>query len=197
MEDKLYGKAVNSDNDVSNSNGILDPVPQNHLHSSSLNLEKLDFESLNSLGSSLIGLLQSDDLSSVDPGITSSAAINKLLIWKADISKVLEVTETEIDSLESELKSLKSESGNSYQCPAALGSSLVANNTKSCAEQVKGYDKVSRPEPLQVCSSADPDVEMPPSTKALKTHENGKEEDIDSAGKATSKFVVSSFFEWY
>lgn len=187
VEDKLYGKAVNSDNDVSNLNGSLDPGPQNHLQTFSLNLEKLDIDSLSSLGSSLIGLLQSDDLSSVDPVIASSAAMNKLLIWKADFSKVLEVTEAEIDLLESELKSLKSESGNSCPCPAAYGSSLVACNTKSCEEQVKGCDKVSRPEPLQVCSSADPDVEkMSPSTKVHNIHESGKEEDIDSPGTATS-----------
>lgn len=188
VEDKLYGKAVNSDNDVSNLNGPLEP--QNHLQTFSLNLEKLDIDSLSSLGSSLIGLLQSDDLSSVDPGIASSAAMNKLLIWKADLSKVLEVTAAEIDLLESELKSLKSESGNSCPYPAALGSSLVANSTKSCEEQVRGYDKVSRPEPLQICSSADPDAEkMSPSAKVHIIHENGKEEDIDSPGTATSKFV--------
>ncbi|XP_028782100.1 uncharacterized protein LOC114738230 isoform X2 [Neltuma alba] len=189
VEDKLYGKAVNSDNDISNLNGLLDPGPQNHLQTFSLNLEKLDIDSLSSLGSSLIGLLQSDDPSSVDPSAANSTAMNKLLIWKADLSKVLEVTEAEIDLLESELKSLKSESGNSCR-PAALGSSVVANNTKSCEEQVRGYDKVSRPEPLQVCSSADPDVEkISLSTKVNNIHENGKEEDIDSPGTATSKFV--------
>lgn len=188
VEDKLYGKAVNSDNDVSNLNGLLEP--QNHLQTFSLNLEKSDIDSLSSLGSSLIGLLQSDDLSSVDPGRASSAAMNKLLIWKADLSKVLEVTEAEIDFLESELKLLIFESGNSCPCPAVLGSSLVANGTKSCEEQVRGYDKVSRPEPLQICSSADPDAEkMSPSTKVHIIHENGKEEDIDSPGTATSKFV--------
>lgn len=167
----------------------MDPGPQNHLQMFPFNLEKLDIDSLSNLGSSLTELLQSDDPSSVDPGTASSAAMNKLLIWKADVSKVLEVTEAEIDLLENELKLLKSESGNSYSCPAALGSLQVGNGSKSCEEHVGGSGKVSRPEPLQICSS-DHDVQkMSPSTNVLSVHENGKEEDVDSPGTATSKFV--------
>ncbi|KAF7820112.1 Nuclear receptor corepressor 1 [Senna tora] len=185
-DDKLYGKAANVDNDVSTLSGSLDPgTPHNHLRALSFNLEKLDIDSLSSLGSSLIELLQSDDPSSADPSTANSAAMSKLLIWKADLSKVLEVTEAEIDSLESKMKVMKSESGNNGPCPAALGSFLVGNNTISCEEHVGGSDKVSRPEPLQICTEG-PDAGMSPSTNI---HENGKEEDIDSPGTATSKFV--------
>lgn len=190
VDDKLYGKAANIDNDVSNLSGSLDPGPQNHLQPCSFNLEKLGIDSSSNLGSSLTELLQSDDPSSVDLGTPNSTAMNRLLIWKADLSKVLEVTEAEIDLLENELKSLKSESGNSCLFPAASGSMLVGNNAKSCTEHVGGSDKVSKPEPLQICSSADPNVgNMSPSINVHSIHENGKEEEIDSPGTATSKFV--------
>lgn len=46
-------------------------------------------------------LLQTDDTNAQG----SSFAMDKLQVWKADISRILEVTESEIDSLEHELKS--------------------------------------------------------------------------------------------
>ncbi|XP_019430275.1 PREDICTED: uncharacterized protein LOC109337705 isoform X2 [Lupinus angustifolius] len=171
VDDKLFVKAANVD--ISN-------------------LEKLDTDSLTSLGSSLNELLCFDDLSSMDSslGRSTSTAMNKLLIWKADVSKVLEVTETEIDSLENELKSLKSESEGRFPCPAAAGSLLVCYNAKPCEGHVGGTDKVARPEPVQIVSSVDPNMEKMPFSTSLHTiHDNGKEEDIDSPGTATSKFI--------
>ncbi|KAK7277311.1 hypothetical protein RIF29_18462 [Crotalaria pallida] len=190
VDEKLFGKSANVDNDVSNLSGSPGPGSQNHLQKLSFNLEKLDTDSLTSLGSSLNELLQCDDPSSVDFSQLRTSAMNKLLIWKADISKVLEVTETEIDSLENELKSLKSESGGGFPCPAAAGSLLTSFNAKSCDGHVGGPGKVTRPKPVQIVSSDDPNLEkMPHSTNLHGIHDNGKEEDIDSPGTATSKFI--------
>ncbi|XP_057424116.1 uncharacterized protein LOC130717772 isoform X2 [Lotus japonicus] len=187
VDDKLFSKSANVDSDFSNLTGSPAPGSQNHLQKFSFNLHNLDIYSLNNLGSSIVDLVQSDDPSSVDSGLGRSSAINKLLIWKADISKVLEMTETEIDSLENELKSLKSEPGD--KCPPAPGSQVVGNNEIFC-EDLAGVNKVTRPVPLKIVSSDEPDVEkMPQSNNLHSIHENANEEDIDSPGTATSKFV--------
>ncbi|XP_045818077.1 uncharacterized protein LOC123910846 isoform X1 [Trifolium pratense] len=125
-DDKLFGKAANVDSDVGNLSSSPVPGSQNHLQMFSFNLEKVDIDSLISLGSPLVELLpQSDNLNSVDYSLLISTTMDKLLILKADISKVLEVTETEIDLLENELRSLKSESKDRFQCSEAVGSLLI------------------------------------------------------------------------
>ncbi|XP_019441944.1 PREDICTED: uncharacterized protein LOC109346696 [Lupinus angustifolius] len=191
MDDKLFGKTESVDNDVSNLTVSAVPGFQNHLQKFSFNLEKLDIDSLNNMGASITELVQCDDPSSVDSGLMSSSAMNKLLIWKADISKVLEMTESEIDSLETELKSLKSECGDRCPCPAAaLGSQRVCRNEKPREEHSGVSDKVLLPEPLKIISSDGPLVdERPLSTNLHSSHENGKDEDIDSPGTTTFKFV--------
>ncbi|KAL1343612.1 hypothetical protein AAHE18_09G239800 [Arachis hypogaea] len=188
VDDKLFGKPANVDNDVSNLTCSPVPGSQDHFQRFSFNLEKLDIESLNSLNSSIIELIQSDDTSYVNSGPMRSTAMNKLLIWKADISKVLETTESEIDSLENELKSLRSASGDRGSYPAVLGSQMVGNNENPFEVPVGVSDEVTRPEPLKILSSDDPDAEkLPLLTNLNSIHENGKEEDIDSPGSATSK----------
>ncbi|XP_019427603.1 PREDICTED: uncharacterized protein LOC109335840 isoform X2 [Lupinus angustifolius] len=185
--DKLFEKTVTVDNDVSN---LTISGFQNHLQRFSLNLEKLDIDSLNDMGASITELIQCDDPCSFDSDLVSSSAMDKLLIWKADISKVLERTELEIDSLETELKSLKSESGDSCLRPApALGSQLVCHNEKPCEEYAVVSDQVLWPEPLKKVSSGDLLVDKRPlSTNLRGSHEHNKEEDIDTPGTSTSKF---------
>jgi len=188
MDDKLFGKTANVDNDVSNF--ICSPalLSENNLQRFPFNLEKFDIGSLNNLGSSIIELVKSDDPTSVDSGPMRSNAINKLLIWKADISKVLEMTESEIDLLENELRSLKSESRETCQFPVSLDSQMLGCDEKSCEEHVGVSDQVTRPVPLNIVD--DPNMEkVPLSTNLLSIHESVKEEDIDSPGTATSKFV--------
>ncbi|CAL0300633.1 unnamed protein product [Lupinus luteus] len=184
------GKTVTADNDVSNLTVSAVPGFQNHLQRFSFNLEKLDIDSLNDMGASITELIQCDDPRSVDSGPVSSSAMDKLLIWKADISKVIERTESEIDSLETELKSLKSESGDRCLCPApALGSQMVCHNDKPCEEYAVVSDKVLWPESLKIISSGELLVDKKPlSTNLHSSHENGKEEDIDTPGTSTSKF---------
>ncbi|KAK9283920.1 hypothetical protein L1049_012176 [Liquidambar formosana] len=190
MEEKPYVKAANIDNDTSNLSGSSGAGFQNHLGGFSFNLENLDLNTIANLGSSLFELLQADDQSSVDSSFVRSTAMNKLLVWKGDILKALEVTESEIDSLENELKSLKSESGSSFPCPAASSSLPVEGKAKPCEEH-GASNLTSRPAPLQVDSSGNMIVEKKPfGNDALEeVHAEAKDEDIDSPGTATSKFV--------
>ncbi|CAL5209244.1 unnamed protein product [Lathyrus oleraceus] len=189
VDDKLLGKTANADNNLSNLSDSPAPGFQNHLQKFCLSLDNLDIDSLNNLGSSIVELVQSDDPSSEDSCLVRSNAIKTLLIWKADISKVLEMTESEIDLLENELKSLKSDSVDRYQSPVALGSQQAGSSIK-IYEEHEVSQKVIRPVPLKIISSDEPNIEMMPlSTNLCSIHENDKEEDIDSPGSATSKFV--------
>ncbi|XP_004489931.1 uncharacterized protein [Cicer arietinum] len=193
-DDKLFGNAANVDSDVSNLRSSPGPGGKSHLQMFSFNLEKVDIDSLSSLGSSLVELPQSDDPCSVDDSLLRSTTMNKLLTLKAGISKVLEVTETEIDLLETELRSLKSESEGRFPCSAAVGS-LMCYNVNSCEEHVGSTDKVARLEPLQIVSSDEPIVEMavvekmPLSTNLLDIHDNCQEDDNDCHGAARSELV--------
>ncbi|CAL0316092.1 unnamed protein product [Lupinus luteus] len=190
IDDKLFGKTESVDSEVSNLTFSAVPGFQHHLQRFSFNLEKLDIDSLNNMGASITELVQCDDPCSVDSGLASSSAMNKLLLWKADISKVLEMTESEIDSLETELKSLKSEYGDRCPCPAAaLGSQRVCRNEKPCEEHYGVSDQVLLPDPLIISSDGPLVGKRPLSTNLHSSHENGKDEDIGSPGTATSKFL--------
>ncbi|CAL2242466.1 unnamed protein product [Prunus armeniaca] len=191
VEEKSFGKTANVENNNRNFCGSPGPMFQSHHEGFTFNLEKLDCNSIANLGSSLRELLQSDDPSSVDSGIVRPTAMNKLLIWKGEISKVLEVTESEIDSLENELKVLNSDSGGSCPPPATSSSLPVEDNDKSFKEQVTVTNLITRPAPLQIHSSGDTDAEKMCLGNGDQVEFCGivKDEDIDSPGTATSKFV--------
>ncbi|GMY08737.1 isoform 2 of nuclear receptor corepressor 1 [Fagus crenata] len=191
VEDKSFGKAANIDNDISNLCVSPSPGSQNLLEGFPFNLEKLDTNAIANLGSSLIELLLPDDTISVYSSFERGTAINKLLIYKSEISKALEMTESEIDSLENELKLLKSEFGSGDPCPAASSSLPVDNSAKPCNEQDAVSSLIPRPAQLQVVYSGDTVVEkMPLCNGALEeVHEAIKDDDMDSPGTATSKFV--------
>ncbi|XP_050386173.1 uncharacterized protein LOC126802574 isoform X2 [Argentina anserina] len=183
-----HGKAASADND----SNLYSPGPefQSHPEGVAFKLEKLDYNSLANVSSSLHELLQSDDPSPMDSSTVRPTAMNKLLMWKGDISKVLEVTESEIDTLENELKMLKSVSGDSSQCPAASNSLPAEDSAKSGKEQATAIHLITRPAPLQIFSYGDTD----PEKLALANGEQGescgvKDQDMDSPGTATSKFV--------
>lgn len=190
VEEKSFGKAANIDNDISNLCVSPCSGSQNHLEGFPFNLEKVDMNLIANLGSQLIELLQSDDSSSVDSSFVRSTAINKLSICKSEVSKALEVTESEIDLLENELKLLKSQSESGDPCPAASSSLPVENDTKPCKEDAVSNLTV-RPTPLRVVSSGDTAVENTPLCNGAleEVHAAIKDEDIDSPGTATSKFV--------
>lgn len=189
VEEKSFGKAANIDNDINNLCVSPSSGSQNHLEGFPFNLEKLDMNLIANLGSQLIELLQSDDSSTVDSSFVRSTAINKLSICKSEVSKALEVTESEIDLLENELKLLKSQSESGDPCPAASSSLAVENNTKPCKDDAVS-NLTLRPTPLQVVSG-DAAVENTPLCNGAleEVHAAIKDEDIDSPGTATSKFV--------
>lgn len=191
VEEKSFGKAANIDNDISNLCGSPGLVSQNHHEGFSFNLEKLDSNSITNLGPSIVELLQSDDPNAVGSSFVRSTAMNKLLIWKGEISKTLEVTESEIDLLENELKSLNSKTGGSGPCPAASSSLPVEETGKSSREQDVVTNFIPRPAPLQIISSGNTDLEEMPISNGEQEGicANAKDEDIDSPGTVTSKFV--------
>ncbi|XP_024023461.1 uncharacterized protein LOC21396603 isoform X2 [Morus notabilis] len=188
VEEKSFGKAANSDNDISNLCGSPGPVAQNPCEGSPFNLEKLDFSSVANLGPSLTELLQLDDPNSMDSSFVRSTAMNKLLILKGEISKTLEVTESEIDSLENELKSLNSIPRSSS--PSASSSLPLENKLKS-SEDLDITNSVPRPALLHIVSSRDAVVEEIPicNGREEEIRTNNKDEDVDSPGTVTSKFV--------
>ncbi|XVF23663.1 hypothetical protein REPUB_Repub13aG0058700 [Reevesia pubescens] len=197
VEEKSFGKAANIDNDISNLCGSPSLGSQNHLEGPSFNLEKMDINSIINMGSSLIDLLQSDDPSTVDSSFVRSTAINKLLLWKGDLLKALEVTESEIDSLENELKSLKGDSGSRCPRPATSSSLPVEEIAKICEEQEAVSSMIPRPAPLKIDLCVDVLEEKVPLCKGVLEEVNAdiKDGDIDSPGTATSNFVEPSSLE--
>ncbi|WVZ14485.1 hypothetical protein V8G54_012051 [Vigna mungo] len=75
-----------------------------------------DTDRIDILSTSVVKLVDSADLSS---SLGRSNAMTKVLIWKTMISKVLEETQTKINSLENELKTIESESQSGHS-PEAL-----------------------------------------------------------------------------
>ncbi|KAH1030613.1 hypothetical protein J1N35_042787 [Gossypium stocksii] len=189
IEEKSVGKAANVDNDVNNLCGSPSFGSQNQLEGSSFSLEKLDINSIINMGSSLIDLLQSDEPSTMDSSFVQSTAINKLLLWKGDILKALEMTESEIDSLETELKSSKDDPGRRCPCPATSSSLPVQENGKSCEEQEAASSMIPQPAPLKIDPSNDV-LEVLQEANA-----DIKDGVIDSPGTATSDFMISSSLE--
>ncbi|XP_023551335.1 uncharacterized protein LOC111809185 isoform X1 [Cucurbita pepo subsp. pepo] len=121
-DEKSCGKA-SIDNDVSDLHGSPGSGFQNQYEGTS-SVEKLNDFSIAKLCAPLIPLLQSSDSISEDSSFMSSTALSKLLIYKKEISKVLETTESEIDLLENELKGLISDSKGYFSFPLASRSFL-------------------------------------------------------------------------
>ncbi|KAF5733760.1 hypothetical protein HS088_TW16G00200 [Tripterygium wilfordii] len=188
VEDKSSGKAVNMDNDIITFCGSPNLGSQNFLEGISFNLEKLDVSSIVNLGSSLVDLLQMDD-PSAHSSFARSSAMNKLLLCKSNVLKVLEMTELEIDLLENELKLLKFESKNGCLCLATSGSVHTEENAKLCSELGSKFVMVPRPPPLQV-DTADAIVE-----ECNREELSVGGEDIESPGTATSKLAESISLE--
>ncbi|KAK6137959.1 hypothetical protein DH2020_028296 [Rehmannia glutinosa] len=186
IEEKESIKAANIDQDTANLSCSPSIMSQTHCEGPTFNLENLDLSSIANLSSLINEMIQSDDPSSVETGYVRTTSMNKLLVWKVDMLKALEVTESEIDSLETELKSLIAEPRSC--CPHPAASSLLPEecHSKPC-EQVTACSTV-RPAPLQVVASGDMIVENMPAVHEDR-HGPLKDEDIDSPGSATSKLV--------
>ncbi|KAL3652047.1 hypothetical protein CASFOL_001728 [Castilleja foliolosa] len=181
IDDKESTLAVNIDHDAANLSCSPFIMSRTHCEGPAFNLENLDLTSIGNLSSLINEMLQSDDPSSLETGYVQTTSMNKLLVWKVDMLKALEVTETEIDMLETELKLLS---------PHPAASSLLPGECHSNPfEQVTASSTV-RPAPLQVVASGDMIVENM-KTVNQDEHEALKDEDIDSPGSATSKLTES------
>uniref|UniRef100_A0A2P2LCC0 Myb family transcription factor family protein n=1 Tax=Rhizophora mucronata TaxID=61149 RepID=A0A2P2LCC0_RHIMU len=191
IEEKTSGKAMNGDIDATNLCSSHNVGSQNHLEGISFNLEKLDISSISNLGTSLIELLQSDDPNSMDSCFVRSSAIKKLLLLRNEVSKALEITESEIDSLENELKSLKFEPGSRRHNPATSSSFPGEGSATPFNGHSPTFNKTTCPCPLQVLSCNNENVQkFPLCNGAIQDAEASiKCCDIDSPGTATSKFV--------
>lgn len=187
MEEKQFVKAGTVEQETTNSMVSPGIVSQTRLEDSSFNLENLDLAPITSLNSAINELLQVDDLSSVDSGFVKSTAISKLLVWKGDVLKALELTESEIDKLEGELK-LISEPGTSGVHPVASTSLALDCHPKPADDQDAASDITPGQSPLELVSSGGNDVGEMQHTMEV-DHAEAKDDNVDSPGSATSKFV--------
>lgn len=105
--------------------------------------------------------------------------MNKLLVWKVDMLKALEMTECEIESLETELKSLIAEP-RSF-CSVGFSSLPGDEQLKPCEEVVTASKCGIKLIPLQIDSSGE--------MMAMNATAGLKDEDIYSPGSAVSRFV--------
>lgn len=185
IDDKPFAMTSNTDNYSGNLSSSPGPGTQNHLDGLSLNLENLELHTITNLSSSLLELLQSDDPNMMDSGFLRSTANKRLLLLRSEVSKALEVTESTIDSLETELKLLNLEL-RSCGIPASSSSLPVEIRSKPL-EEPGGISNVFTnpvPEELQL------DCErMLANGAAEQINVEMKEEDIDSPGTATSKLI--------
>ncbi|CAK9136155.1 unnamed protein product [Ilex paraguariensis] len=193
MEDNKFVKGANIYNDSSVLSGSPGLLSQDHTEGLTFNLEKLELTSIanlnSNLSSSISELLQSDDPSLVGSGYVRSTARNKLLVWKGDILKALEMTESEIDSLENELKTFVPEPGSSSRCPSSSSSLPTECHANPCEELADASNLMLRPASLQIDSAVDMIIERPRNAHEEEEHAGVKDEDSDSPGTATSNFV--------
>lgn len=183
IEEKESAKAVNTDHDTANWSCSPSAMSQAQYDGPAFNLENLELASIANLSSLINELIQSDDPSSVETGYVRTTSMNKLLVWKVNILKALEVTESEIDSLETELKSMVAEG------PHPAASSLLPGECrlKPCEERVAGSSFTIGPVPLQFSSGAMNFENLPAALEDR--HVASKDEEIDSPGSATSKLI--------
>ncbi|OVA10173.1 SANT/Myb domain [Macleaya cordata] len=196
LEDKPHTKDARNDNHTSNSSGSPSHGFQNFVEGFSVNLEHLELTPTSNLSCLLNDLLQPEDASSGDSNFVRSTAMNKLLLLKTEFLKAVEKTECEIDMFENELKLLKSEPDTGGPRPTASESLQVKFELKPC-EVVGAVSKVlQKPAPLQLVSFDDlPMDKTILCDDAMREGQTEIEDDIDSPGTATSKFVEPSLME--
>ncbi|XP_042031905.1 uncharacterized protein LOC121778601 isoform X2 [Salvia splendens] len=124
LEEKS-AKEANMDCDATNVSCSPSIASLSHYAGSPINLQNLELESITNLSSLINELLQPNDPCSAENGDTQRMSMNKLLVWKVDVLKALEITESEIESLEIELKS-------SISHPAGPRTSVGEQQSKPC-----------------------------------------------------------------
>ncbi|KAL1199856.1 hypothetical protein V5N11_013111 [Cardamine amara subsp. amara] len=109
--DKSSAKAAVAASDVSNTCRSPSPVTSIHPERFPINIEELDNISMERFGCLLNELIGTDDPGSGDSSSVQLTSMNRLLAWKCDILKAVEMTESEIDLLENKHRTLKLEGG--------------------------------------------------------------------------------------
>ncbi|KAF8052904.1 hypothetical protein N665_1492s0008 [Sinapis alba] len=166
--DKSSAKAICA-SDVSNMCRSPSPVSSNYLERLPINIEELDNVSMERFGCLLNELLGTDD-----PG----TSMNKLLAWKGDILKAVEMAESEIELLENKHKALKLEGGrqcrvvepSSYLCqgdenvskkqeaPCILGPKIVASSVAETLVRDSVHQAVSAKAPVEIIEDSPGEV---------------------------------------
>ncbi|KAJ0239907.1 SANT/Myb domain-containing protein [Hirschfeldia incana] len=139
--DKSSAKAAIGASDVSNMCRSPSPVSSIHLERLPVNIEELDNISTERVGCLLNELLGTDDPGTGDSSSVQLTSMNKLLVWKGDILKAVEMAESEIDLLESKQRALKLESGR--QCRVVKPASEGDENVQQEASCVLGLKAVA------------------------------------------------------
>ncbi|GMG99382.1 hypothetical protein Nepgr_001222 [Nepenthes gracilis] len=173
--------------DANNFSASSAPGSQTQPEGSSFNLENLELDSIANVNPLLTELLQSEDQSTMDSGFIKSSALNKLMLLKRVVTKALECTESEVDSLENELKSLRSQFSRESSLPASTSALSI-----DCKEQPhKPLNMITGPLPLIVPPNGDIVVEEVTTccNNIGEDHVEAEGEDMDSPGTAASKSV--------
>ncbi|CAH8385229.1 unnamed protein product [Eruca vesicaria subsp. sativa] len=131
--DKSSAKAAIGASDVSNMCRSPSPVSSINLERLPISLEELDNISTERVGCLLTELLGSDDHGTGDSSSVQLTSMNKLLAWKGDILKAVEMAESEIDMLESKQRALKLESGR--QCRVVQPSSCLSEGDENVQQK--------------------------------------------------------------
>ncbi|KZV24273.1 hypothetical protein F511_01755 [Dorcoceras hygrometricum] len=189
IEEKETVNGAKVDHGTSNCSCSPSTVSQAPFDGPKFNVENLELSSLSRLSSLVCELLQSGDQSCVN---TYYVGADKLFLWKSDISKALEMTECEIDSLETELKSFIPEP--KTYCPPPNLSSLQPEEIRSkrLEEQETDSNFAFRLAPLQPVSSECMIVENAPIGIESVEHERLNVDHTDNTGCASSKCVQVS-----
>ncbi|CAM8970899.1 unnamed protein product [Rhodiola kirilowii] len=123
---------------------------------SSVNIEslvgKLDMSFITSEVHLLLNMIHSDVQCPTGSGSESTNAMRKLLSWRTGILKAVEMTDSEMESLENEIQSSKSEYKCRIHCSAA-SSSMDVNIETKFGKEITACNAIAMPTPLQVDSS--------------------------------------------
>ncbi|KAH6784202.1 hypothetical protein C2S52_009161 [Perilla frutescens var. hirtella] len=181
-------KDTNVDQDTANVSCFPIIASLGHYGGPTLNLENLELESIANLSSLINELVQPNAPNSAETGYMQTTSMNKLLVWKVGILKALEMTESEIESLETEFKSLIDESEIHCSHPASPRSLAGEQQSKPCEVLDSASICGVWQDTSQIVSSGEMIVKDAP-VGLDGGHVLSKDENIDSPGSATSKFV--------
>uniref|UniRef100_A0A7N0TLZ5 SANT domain-containing protein n=1 Tax=Kalanchoe fedtschenkoi TaxID=63787 RepID=A0A7N0TLZ5_KALFE len=187
-EEKSTSKAVMADSRSGVTRTMFSEC-SNHLGSTLFNLETLDLSVTNHTVPSLIEVINYDNQCSSDRSFRSCSAMSDLLLLKSTILQAIDMTESQVDLLENELKSFDDECG--------CNDLRFLPSDAPTSKFIKEFGKVQEGASGMSCGHALPSNS---STKLftlkvpLDSGNSGLKADMDSPGTVTSKLVELSTF---